>query len=206
MLTSPAETGAVTLSLPQDVQAEAMEYPLAFFEKRVWTIPRPRGDAQAIGRAVAMIRSATQPLLIAGGGVLYSEASGALAKFVEQTGIAVAETQAGKGALVYDHPQCLGAMGVTGSRGANVVARDTDLIIGVGTRYTDFTTASKTAFQNPNVRFININVADFDAAKHAGLPIVADAKVALEELAQGVKGYRVPAASGMQKGRSRDAT
>ena len=194
VLTSPAETGAVTLSLPQDVQAEALEYPLAFFEKRVWNIPRPRGDAQAIGRAVAMIRSATQPLLIAGGGVLYSEASGALANFVEQTGIAVAETQAGKGALPYDHPQCLGGMGVTGTRGANVVARDADLIIGVGTRYTDFTTASKTAFQNPNVRFININVAHFDAAKQAGLPIVADAKVALEEMAQAVKDYRVPAA------------
>jgi len=193
VMTSPADTGAVTLSIPQDVQAEAMEYPSAFFEKRVWSIPRPRGDAQAIERAAATIRSATQPLLIAGGGVLYSEASATLAKFVEQTGIPVAETQAGKGSLPYHHPQCLGAMGVTGTPGANVVGRDADLIIGVGTRYSDFTTASKTAFQNPAVQFININVAEFDAAKHMGLPIVADAKVALDELGQTVKGYRVPA-------------
>lgn len=193
VLTSPADTGAVTLSLPQDVQAEAMEYPSQFFEKRLWHIPRPRGDAQAIERAAAKIRSATQPLLIAGGGILYSEGTSALAKFVEQTGIPVAETQAGKGSLPYDHPQSLGAIGVTGTPGANILAREADLIIGVGTRYTDFTTASKTAFQNPAVQFININVAEFDAAKHMGLPIVADAKVALEELAEAVKGYRVPA-------------
>ncbi len=194
VLTSPSETGAVTLAMPQDVQAEAMEYPAAFFEERVWNIARPRGDARAIERAAAMIRAATQPLLIAGGGVLYSEACGALARLVEQTGIPVAETQAGKGSLAYDHPQCLGAMGVTGTPGANIIGREADLIIGVGTRYTDFTTASKTAFQNPNARFININVAEFDAAKHAGLAVVADAKVALEELTQTVKGFRVPIA------------
>ena len=192
VLTSPAETGAVTLGLPQDVQAEALEYPSAFFEKRVWSIPRPRGDAQAIRRAAAMIREAKQPLLIAGGGLLYSEASEALAKFAQQTGIPVAETQAGKGSLSYDHPQCLGAMGVTGTPGANLLARDADLIIGVGTRYTDFTTASKTAFQNPAVKFININVAEIDAGKHGGLSLVADAKVALEELAQILRGYHVP--------------
>ncbi|MHB8413597.1 MAG: 3D-(3,5/4)-trihydroxycyclohexane-1,2-dione acylhydrolase (decyclizing) [Candidatus Acidiferrales bacterium] len=191
VMTSPAETGAVTLCLPQDVQAEAMEYPLAFFEKRVWTIPRQRGDAQAIRRAAALIRAAKQPLLVAGGGVLYSEASGTLAQFAEQTGIPVAETQAGKGSLPYNHPQNLGAMGVTGTPGANLLARDADLIIGVGTRYADFTTASKTAFQNSVVKFININVAEFDAGKHLGLPVVADAKVALEELARGVEGYRV---------------
>ena len=191
VMTSPAETGAVTLSLPQDVQAEAMEYPLAFFEKRVWTIPRQRGDAQAIRRAAALIRAAKQPLLVAGGGVLYSEASGALAQFAEQTGIPVAETQAGKGSLPHNHPQNLGAIGVTGTPGANLLARDADLIIGVGTRYADFTTASKTAFQNPSVKFINVNVAEFDAGKHLGLPVVADAKVALEELARGVEGYRV---------------
>jgi len=191
VMTSPAETGAVTLSLPQDVQAAAMEYPSAFFEKRIWTIPRQRGDAQAIRRAAALIREAKQPLLVAGGGVLYSEASGTLAKFAEQTGIPVAETQAGKGSLLYDHPQNMGAMGVTGTPGANLVARDADLIIGVGTRYTDFTTASKTAFQNPAVKFININVAEFDAGKHLGLPLVADAKVALEELTRAVEGYRV---------------
>ena len=192
VMTSPAETGAATLSMPQDVQAEASEYPSAFFDKRIWSIPRPRGDAQAMRHAAEMIRAARQPLLIAGGGVLYSEASGALAKFVEQTGIAVAETQAGKGSLSFDHPQCVGSMGVTGTPGANLLARDADLILAVGTRYTDFTTASKTAFQNPAVKFININVAEFDAGKHAGVPLVADARVALEELAQLLKGYHTP--------------
>lgn len=191
VLTSPGETGAVTLSMPQDVQAEACEYPCAFLDKRVWHIPRPRGDAEAVRRARSLILSAKQPLLIAGGGVLYSEAARALDKFVAETGIPVAETQAGKGSLPYDHPQCLGAMGVTGTPGANLLARDADLIIGVGTRYSDFTTASKTAFQNPQVRFININVAEFDAGKHLGLPLVADARVALEELAQALQGYRV---------------
>jgi 3D-(3,5/4)-trihydroxycyclohexane-1,2-dione acylhydrolase (decyclizing) len=190
-LTSPAETGAVTLCLPQDVQTEAHEFPSPFLEKRVWSIPRQRGDAQAMQRAADMVRAAKQPLLIAGGGVLYSEASGALAKFVQQTGIPVAETQAGKGSLPFDHPQSLGAMGVTGTPGANLLARDADLIIGVGTRYADFTSASKTAFQNQAVNFININVAELDAGKHLGLAIVADAKMALEELAQASKGYRV---------------
>ena len=194
VMTSPAETGAVTLSLPQDVQAEALEYPSAFLEKRVWNIPRQRGDAQALRRAAEMVRAAKQPLLIAGGGLLYAEASGALARFVEQTGIPVAETQAGKGSLPFDHPQSLGAMGVTGTPGANLLARDADLIIGVGTRYADFTSASKTAFQNPAVHFININVAEIDAGKHMGLSIVADARVALEELAQTLKGHRVPEA------------
>jgi 3D-(3,5/4)-trihydroxycyclohexane-1,2-dione acylhydrolase (decyclizing) len=194
VMTSPAETGAVTLSLPQDVQAEALEYPSAFLEKRVWNIPRQRGDAQALRRAAEMVRAANQPLLIAGGGLLYAEASGALARFVEQTGIPVAETQAGKGSLPFDHPQSLGAMGVTGTPGANLLARDADLIIGVGTRYADFTSASKTAFQNPAVHFININVAEIDAGKHMGLSIVADARVALEELAQTLKGHRVPEA------------
>ena len=191
VLTSPAETGAVTLGFPQDVQAEAGEYPSRFFEKRVWRIPRSRGDAEATKRAAAMVRDAKRPLLIAGGGVIYSEASAALATFVEKTGIPVAETQAGKGSLPYDHPQCLGAMGVTGTPGANLLARDADLIIGIGTRYSDFTSASKTAFQNPAVRFININVAEFDAAKQVGLSVVADARVALEELTHAVEGYRV---------------
>lgn len=192
VMTSPAETGAVTLSLPQDVQAEALECPTTFLEKRVWSIPRPRGEARVIRLAADMIRLARKPLLLAGGGVLYSEASAGLAKFVEQTGIPVAETQAGKGSLSYDHPRCLGAMGVTGTPGANILARDADLIIGVGTRYADFTTASKTAFQNPDVKFININVAEFDAAKHGGLPLVADARAALEELAQLLEGYHTP--------------
>ncbi|MHB8484635.1 MAG: 3D-(3,5/4)-trihydroxycyclohexane-1,2-dione acylhydrolase (decyclizing) [Candidatus Acidiferrales bacterium] len=192
VMTSPAETGAVTLSMPQDVQAEALEYPSAFFEKRIWSIPRARGDAQAMRRAAEMIRAARQPLLIAGGGVIYSEASGALAKFAEHTGIAVAETQAGKGSLPFDHAQCIGAMGVTGTPGANLLARDADLIIGVGTRYMDFTTASMTAFQNRAVKFVNINVAEFDAGKHGGVPVVADARVAFEELTQLVAGYQTP--------------
>jgi 3D-(3,5/4)-trihydroxycyclohexane-1,2-dione acylhydrolase (decyclizing) len=189
VITSPAETGAVTLSMPQDVQAEALEYPSAFFDKRVWSVPRARGDAQAMRRAAEMIRAARLPLLIAGGGVIYSEASGALATFAEQTGIAVAETQAGRGSLSFDHPQCLGAMGVTGTPGANLLARDADLIIGAGTRYTDFTTASKTAFQNSAAKFVNINVAEFDAGKNGGVPVVADVRTALEELAQLVAGY-----------------
>ncbi|MGH9744303.1 MAG: 3D-(3,5/4)-trihydroxycyclohexane-1,2-dione acylhydrolase (decyclizing) [Candidatus Acidiferrum sp.] len=192
VLTSPAETGAVTLAFPQDVQTEATDYPSAFFSKRIWMVPRPRGDSAAIRRAAALIAAARQPLLIAGGGVLYSEASQALAKFVEQTGIPVAETHAGKGSLSFDHPQNLGAMGVTGTPGANLLARDADLIIGVGTRYSDFTSASKTAFQNPSVKFININVAEFDAGKHLGLPVVADARTAIEELLPEVENYRVP--------------
>lgn len=192
VMTSPAETGAVTLSMPQDVQAEALEYPSAFFEKRVWSVPRARGDAPAMRRAAEMIRAAQQPLLIAGGGVIYSEASGALAEFAKHTGIAVAETQAGKGSLRFDHAQSIGAMGVTGTPGANLLARDADLIIGVGTRYTDFTTASMTAFQNRAVKFVNINVAEFDAGKHGGVPVVADARTAFEELAQLVAGYQTP--------------
>jgi 3D-(3,5/4)-trihydroxycyclohexane-1,2-dione acylhydrolase (decyclizing) len=190
-LTSQAETGAVTLALPQDVQAEAFEYPNEFFEKRVWTIPRPRCDRELLNRAAQWIRSSLQPLIIAGGGVLYSEATKALAELAERTGIPVAETQAGKGALPYDHPEELGAVGVTGTPGANIVAREADLIIGVGTRYSDFTTASKTAFQNPAVRFVNVNIAEFDAYKHAALPLVGDARATLEELTQAVAGYRV---------------
>jgi 3D-(3,5/4)-trihydroxycyclohexane-1,2-dione acylhydrolase (decyclizing) len=189
VLTSPSETGAVTLALPQDVQAEAFEYPAEFFEKRVWTIPRVRCDRELLGRAAEWIRAARRPLIIAGGGVLYSEASKALGEFAARTGIPVAETQAGKGALAYDHPQELGAIGVTGTPGANTIAREADLIIGIGTRYSDFTTASKTAFQDASVRFININVAEFDAGKHAALPLVGDARAVLEELQQAVTGH-----------------
>ena len=193
VLTSPSETGAVTLGMPQDVQAEAFDYPSELFGERVWTIQRPRGDSAAMERAASWIRSAKAPLVIAGGGVLYSEACGTLADFAAQTGIPVAETQAGKGALRFDHPQSLGAMGVTGTPGANILGRQADLIIGIGTRYSDFTSASKTAFQNSGVRFVNINVAEFDAFKHAALPLVADARAALEELSILVSGYSVPA-------------
>ncbi|HEV2176429.1 MAG TPA: 3D-(3,5/4)-trihydroxycyclohexane-1,2-dione acylhydrolase (decyclizing) [Terriglobia bacterium] len=191
VLTSPADTGAVTLAMPQDVQAEAFEFPDELFEKRVWTVPRYRGDSEALRAATARIRAARHPLIVAGGGVIYSEASDALSRFATATGIPVAETQAGKGSLPFDHPQQVGAMGVTGTPGANILAREADLVIGVGTRYSDFTTASKTAFQNPDVQFINVNVAEFDAFKHSALAIVADARVALDELAAAVKGYRV---------------
>ncbi len=193
VLTSPDNTGAVTLSLPQDVQAEAYEYPQEFFEKRVWVIPRNRCDRNLLKSAAEWIGTAKKPLIVAGGGVLYSEAWEALAKFAEQTGIPVCETQAGKGSLRYDHPQQLGAMGVTGTPGANIAAREADLIIGIGTRYSDFTTASKTAFQNPAARFININVAEFDSYKHRALALTGDARVTLEELSEAVAQYHVDA-------------
>lgn len=184
VLTSPAETGAVTLSLPQDVQAEAYDYPVSMFEKRVWYIPRNRPDAGFLNRAVDWIRSSKQPIIVAGGGVHYSEAYGALQAFAEKTGIPVGETQAGKGAMMYNHPLNLGAIGVTGTEGANILAREADLVIGIGTRYSDFTSASKTAFSHGDVKFININVAEFDAYKHNALPLVGDAKVTLEELGE----------------------
>ena len=191
VLTSPAETGAVTLSLPQDVQTEAFDFPEEFFQKRVWVIPRSRCDQVLLKRAAEWIHGAKKPLIVAGGGVLYSEASAALAKFAEATGIPVCETQAGKGALLYDHPQEVGAVGVTGTPGANILAREADLIIGIGTRYSDFTSASKTAFQNPDVRFVNINVAEFDAYKHAALALTGDALATLDELHTAVAGYAV---------------
>jgi 3D-(3,5/4)-trihydroxycyclohexane-1,2-dione acylhydrolase (decyclizing) len=191
VLTSPVETGAVTISLPQDVQAEAFDFPEEFFGKRVWVVPRVRCDQSLLKRAAEWIQAAKRPLIVAGGGVLYSEASEALSQFAQLTGIPVCETQAGKGALAYDHPQQLGAVGVTGTPGANISAREADLIVGIGTRYSDFTSASKTAFQNPTVRFININVAAFDAYKHAALPLTGDARVTIEELQQTVGGYRV---------------
>lgn len=191
VLTSPADTGAVTLSLPQDVQAEAFDFPEEFFHKRVWVIPRSQCDRGLLKQAAEWIRTARKPLIVAGGGVLYSEASQALARFAEATGIPVSETQAGKGALPFDHPQEIGAIGVTGTPGANILAREADLILGIGTRYSDFTTASKTAFQNADVRFININVTEFDSYKHAALPLTGDARVTLEELAQALAGHRV---------------
>jgi len=192
VLTSPAETGAVTLALPQDVQTEAHDFPHPFFEPRVWHIPRNRADQRGIAEAAAWIRQAQRPLIVAGGGVHYSDATEQLATFAEQTGIPVGETMAGKGSLRYDHPACLGGIGVTGTRAANRVAANADLVIGIGTRYSDFTTASKTLFQHPQVRFININVAEFDSAKHAALPLTGDARVTLVELAAQLEGHRVP--------------
>ena len=191
VLTSPAETGAVTLSLPQDVQSEAFDFPEEFFHKRVWSVPRSRCDHQLLLRAATWIRAAKKPLIIAGGGVLYSQGWDALSDFAKATGIPVCETQAGKGSLAYDHPQNVGAIGVTGTPGANVLAREADLIIGIGTRYSDFTTASKTAFLNPSARFVNINVAEFDACKHAALALTGDARATIQELLHTVIGYKV---------------
>jgi len=190
-LTSPAETGAVVIALPQDVQPEAYDFPAEFFEKRIWTVPRNRCDGDLLTKAAEWIRSARKPLIIAGGGVLYSEATEALASFAAQTGIPVTETQAGKGSLNYDHPQALGAMGVTGTPGANVMAREADLIIGIGTRYSDFTTASQSAFQDGAARFININVSEFDAGKQMALALVGDARVTLQELGAALEGFSV---------------
>jgi 3D-(3,5/4)-trihydroxycyclohexane-1,2-dione acylhydrolase (decyclizing) len=191
VMTSPAETGAVTIALPQDVQAEAFDVPEEFLAKHVWQIPRNRCDAASLNRAVQWIRAAKRPLIIAGGGVLYSEASQALSDLAQATGIPVCETQAGKGSLPFDHRQLLGAVGVTGTPGANIAAREADLVIGIGTRYSDFTTASKTAFQNPKVRFVNVNVTEFDAFKHAALPLVGDARAIVEEMTSSIAGYRV---------------
>ncbi len=190
VLTSPAGTGAVTLSIPQDVQTEAFDYPSALFEKRVWAIPRNRPDRAALQRAAAAIRAAKKPLIIAGGGVLYSEATAALGEFVDRFGIPVAETMAGKGSLPYDHALQLGAAGATGTFAAEQVADEADVVIGIGTRYSDFTTSSKTAFKHPDVQFVNINVAEFDAYKHCAIPLVGDARVALEELGEALAGYR----------------
>jgi 3D-(3,5/4)-trihydroxycyclohexane-1,2-dione acylhydrolase (decyclizing) len=191
VLTDPVETGAVTIALPQDVQAEAYDWPEELFAERVWHIARPVPEPAALARAAALIRGARRPLLIAGGGVQYSEATDALRRFAEATGIPVADTHAGKGALVWGHPQAVGGVGSTGTPVANALARDADVVIGVGTRYSDFTTASRTAFQNPDVRFVNLNVAAFDAAKHAGEMLVADARAGLEALAEALAGYRV---------------
>jgi 3D-(3,5/4)-trihydroxycyclohexane-1,2-dione acylhydrolase (decyclizing) len=191
VLTSPAETGAVTLALPEDVQTEAYAYPDAFFRKRIWHIPRNRPDRHSLEQAAAWIRASKQPLIVAGGGVLYAEATDVLQDIVDQAGIPVGETMAGKGSLRFDHPLNLGAIGATGTFAANRVARDADLVIGIGTRYSDFTTSSKTAFQNPEVHFININVAPLDAYKQFALPLAGDAKVTLEELLTLLDGYSV---------------
>lgn len=190
VLTSPADTGAVTLAMPQDVQAEAFDYPEVLFHRRVWRVPRNRPDRASLEEAAAWIRESQKPLIIAGGGVIYSGATEALDRFARQTGIPVGETMAGKGSLRFDHPLNLGAVGVTGTSAANRIAKEADLVIGIGTRYSDFTTASKTAFQNPEVRFVNVNVAEFDAYKHAALPLVGDARVTLEELSEALEGWQ----------------
>ncbi|MEJ7761557.1 MAG: 3D-(3,5/4)-trihydroxycyclohexane-1,2-dione acylhydrolase (decyclizing) [Thermomicrobiales bacterium] len=191
VLTDPAETGAVTLALPQDTQAEAFDYPRAFLEPKTWSIPRNRPDRRAIERAVAWIKESRAPMIVAGGGVIYAGAMGALRDLVESTGIPVGETMAGKGSLRYDHSLNLGAVGATGTFAANRVAAAADLVIGIGTRWSDFTTSSQTAFANPAVRFINVNVAAFDSAKQGALALTGDARETLAELAAALGDWRV---------------
>jgi len=194
VLTDPAETGAVTIALPEDVQAEALDVPLEFLQDREWHIRRPLPERGPLSRAVAAISNAKAPFIVAGGGVLYSGAEDHLRSFVETTGIPVGTSQAGGGSLSWDHPQYLGGVGATGTSAANRLAAEADVVIGIGTRYSDFTTASRTAFQNPDVIFVNINVAAFDAYKHGSqLPLVADAREALIALHDELAGHRVDA-------------
>jgi len=191
VLTDPVETGAVTLCLPQDVQAEAYDWPAELFAPRVWHVRRRAPDAGELGRAVDAIRGAQRPLIVSGGGTIYSGASDALGAFAQSSGIPVAETQAGKGALPYDHPCAVGAIGVTGSSAAGILAAEADLVIGIGTRYSDFTTSSRTGFAAQGVRFVNLNVASFDAHKLSALPLVADAREGLAALARELSDHRV---------------
>jgi 3D-(3,5/4)-trihydroxycyclohexane-1,2-dione acylhydrolase (decyclizing) len=193
VLTDPATTGAVTVALPQDVQAEAFDWPVELFRDRVWHIDRVAAPADAIARAAATIRSARRPMIVSGGGTIYSGATQQLRAFSERTGIPVGETQAGKGSLRYNHPQSLGAVGSTGTTAANAIAREADVVIGIGTRYSDFTTASRTAFQREGVKFVNLNVARIDAAKHAGEMLVGDARLTIEALDVALADYEVDA-------------
>ena len=196
-LTDQVNTGAVTIALPQDVQAEAWDWPVELFDARVWHIARPLPGPSLVEQAVAAIRASKRPLIVAGGGVAYSEATEVLREFAEATGIPVAETQAGKGSLAWDHPQAVGAIGATGTTAANKLAAGSDLVIGVGTRWSDFTTASMSAFADPAVRFVNINVADLDGLKLSGLFVVADARESLQALTTQLAGWRAePAYTG----------
>jgi 3D-(3,5/4)-trihydroxycyclohexane-1,2-dione acylhydrolase (decyclizing) len=209
VLTDPAETGAVTLALPQDVQVQAWDWPDSLFRERTWHIPRTPPDPAALARAVAVIAGAQRPLIVAGGGVLYSEAAAALRAFAEATGIPVAQTQAGKSSMRSDHPLCVGAIGATGTTAANELAADADVVIGIGTRWTDFTTASRSAFANAAVKFLNVNVTMVDAVKQAGVAVVADARAGLEALAGELREWRAPAewrVRAIELGRRWDAT
>jgi 3D-(3,5/4)-trihydroxycyclohexane-1,2-dione acylhydrolase (decyclizing) len=189
VLTDPAGTGAVTLALPQDVQVQAHDWPRELFARRVWHVPRPVPEPAVLARAAAAVRAAARPVIVAGGGVIYAGATGELRAFAEATGIPVTETQAGKGSLRYDHPLALGAVGSTGTAAANRMAARADVVIGIGTRYSDFTTASRTAFADPQVRFVNVNVAAADAVKLAGTALVADARTALRALGGALAGW-----------------
>ncbi len=189
VLASPVETGAVTICLPEDVQTEAYDWPVEFFAKRVYAVLRPRPDTNELQTAVALLKNSRRPFLIAGGGVHYAGATNALAAFVERTGIPAGVTQAGKGALLDAHPFCLGAVGVTGTAAANRIAAEADVVVAIGTRLADFTTASKTLFQHPNVRFVNIQIDPYDAHKQGALPLLADARAGLEDLGAALGGY-----------------
>ncbi|NIJ54813.1 3D-(3,5/4)-trihydroxycyclohexane-1,2-dione acylhydrolase (decyclizing) [Dyadobacter arcticus] len=191
VLTSQAEMGTVTLSMPQDVQTHAYDFPEELFQKRVWHIGRPRPDLATLTKAAEWIKSAKNPVIVAGGGAIYSDACAVLHDFATKTGIPVGETFAGKGAVRYDAPYSIGGLGATGTKYAIDIANEADLVIGIGTRYSDFTTASKSIFQNPEVKFINLNISEFDAFKHAALPVIGDAKASLEELSQILGSYEV---------------
>ncbi|MEU5029614.1 3D-(3,5/4)-trihydroxycyclohexane-1,2-dione acylhydrolase (decyclizing) [Streptomyces milbemycinicus] len=191
VLTDPVETGAVTLALPQDVQAEAFDWPVSFFRRRVWHVGRPVPEPDALARAVRLLRNARKPLIVAGGGTVYSGAGARLRAFAEATGVPVADTHAGKGAVAWDHPCAVGGIGSTGSYAANELAKEADVVLGIGTRYSDFTTASHTVFGNPDVVFVNLNVARLDAVKHSAEPLVADARLGIEALAGALGGWEV---------------
>jgi 3D-(3,5/4)-trihydroxycyclohexane-1,2-dione acylhydrolase (decyclizing) len=191
VLTDPAETGAATICLPQDVQTQAFDWPEDMFAPRMWPVRRQGPDPAAVARAADVLRGAARPLIVAGGGVIYSEAESQLRAFAEATGVPVAETQAGKGSLPYDHPQAAGAIGATGSAAANALAAAADVVIGIGTRWSDFSTASRSAFAAPGVRLINVKVAAADAAKLGAIDVVGDARVALTQLADALTGWEV---------------
>ncbi|WNI18576.1 3D-(3,5/4)-trihydroxycyclohexane-1,2-dione acylhydrolase (decyclizing) [Actinacidiphila sp. ITFR-21] len=191
VLTDPVDTGAVTLALPQDVQVEAYDWPQELFRERVWPVRRPVPDAVALAEAAALIRAARRPLIVAGGGVRHSEAGPALAGLAAATGIPVGETQAGKGSLRWDHPQALGGIGHTGTAPADAAAREADVVLGVGTRWTDFTTASGSLFA-PGARLVNLNIGSFDAHKLAGLALLGDARAGIEALTRELAGHRLP--------------
>jgi len=205
VLSDPAETGAVTLALPEDVQAEAFDCPVNFFQRRVYEIHRTVPVAAQLAEAVRLLRAAKRPLLVAGGGVHYSDACAELRKFAEAARLPVAVTQAGKGALLESHALGLGAVGVTGTLAANRLALAADVVLVVGTRLSDFTTASKSQFQHPRVRFIAINVHAADAAKHGALPLLGDARATLAALRRGLRGWKSPVAHGRAIARAKAA-
>ncbi|WP_027943705.1 3D-(3,5/4)-trihydroxycyclohexane-1,2-dione acylhydrolase (decyclizing) [Amycolatopsis taiwanensis] len=198
VLTDPVETGAVTLCLPQDVQAEAFDWPEEFFRRRVWRVGRPVPEAPALARAVQLLRNAKRPLIVAGGGVVYSAAENELRAFAADTGIPVADTHAGKGAVPWDHSCAVGGLGATGTSAANAFAAEADVVLGIGTRYSDFTTASHTVFANPDVKFVNLNVARLDAAKHSAEMLLADARLGVQALHDALAGWRVDPAYSAQ--------